>query len=73
MSLGCQKVSMSICQNAIFQLRYQNESCSGCQKDVRKQYFSMSICQYVSKEGDGQMTSYSEAIYPTEIVSVISH
>ena len=26
----CQYVSMSICQNATFQLRYQNESCSKC-------------------------------------------
>ena len=26
---------MSICQNATFQLRYQNESCSECHHDVR--------------------------------------
>ena len=25
---------MSICQNATFQLRYQNESCSECHQDV---------------------------------------
>ena len=30
----CQYVSMSICQNATFQLRYQNESCSECHHDV---------------------------------------
>ena len=30
----CQHVSMSICQNATFQLRYQNESCSECHHDV---------------------------------------
>ena len=30
-----QYVSMSICQNATFQLRYQNESCSECHQDVR--------------------------------------
>ena len=26
------------------ELRYQKKSCSECQQDVRKQYFSMSIC-----------------------------
>ena len=34
--------TMSICQNATFKLRYQNESCSECHKDVRQ-----SVCQYV--------------------------
>ena len=39
----CQYVNMSVCQNATFQLRYQNESCSKCHKDVRQ-----SVCQYVN-------------------------
>ena len=30
----CPYVNMSICQNATFQLRYQNESCSECHHDV---------------------------------------
>ena len=39
---GCQTVSMSIFQNATFQLRYQNESCSECHQDI-----GQSLCQYV--------------------------
>ena len=44
MSIRCQKtlyqyVSMSICQKATFQLRYQNESCSKChQEKVMKKF-----------------------------------
>ena len=49
---------MAIWQNATFQPRYQNESCSKCHNDVRQslchyvktsicQFFNMSICQYV--------------------------
>ena len=30
------------------ELSYQKKSCSECQQDVRKQYFSMSICPYVN-------------------------
>ena len=40
-------VSMSICQNATFQLRYQNESCSKCHKDVRQSVCHYALCQYV--------------------------
>ena len=51
-------VSMSVCQYATFQIRYQNESCSECHMDVRQslchyvntsvcQYVNMSVCQYV--------------------------
>ena len=36
-------VSMSICQNATFQLRYQNESCLECHQDIRQ-----SVCHYVN-------------------------
>ena len=44
----CQYVSMSICQNATFQIRYQNESCSECHQDVRSSFYvSMSIGLYV--------------------------
>ena len=32
---------MSICQNATFQLRYQNESCSECRQDGKQ-----SLCHY---------------------------
>ena len=31
------------------ELSYQKKSCSECQKDVRKHYINMSVCQYVSK------------------------
>ena len=39
--LICQYVSISICQNTTFQLRYQNESCSKChQEKVVKKFES---------------------------------
>ena len=43
-----QYFNMSICQNATFQLSYQNESCSECQNDIRKHHIGMSTCQYVN-------------------------
>ena len=30
----CPYVNMSLCQNATFQLRYQNESCSKCHQEI---------------------------------------
>ena len=48
----CQYVSMSICQNANFQLRYQNESCSKChQEKVVKKFESERECERVRESG----------------------
>ena len=51
-----QYVSMSICQKATFQLRYENGSCSKyhiVQNGIRmleRHYVTMSICQYVKMQ-----------------------
>ena len=67
----CPYVNMLICQNATFQLRYQNESCSKCHKDVRQslchyvktsicQFFNMSVCQNSNFQLRYQNERYSE-------------
>ena len=38
-------VNMSICHNATFRLKYQNQSCSECHRVVRP-----SLCQYVNMQ-----------------------
>ena len=64
-------VILSICQNATFQLRYQNESCSKCHKDVRQslchyvktsicQFFNMSVCRNATFQLRYQNESCSE-------------